>query len=574
MAEMERGEVVGGRYRIVGTLGVGGMGAVYRAVQEPLGREVALKVIAPGLASDADAVERFRREAKAASALSHPNIVTVFDFGDDGGTLFIAMELLSGEGLDGVVRRGPTPARRAIPIMRGICAALAEAHAKGIVHRDLKPANVMLTSTSTQHDVVKVVDFGIARIADGGDGRTLTQEGAVVGTPGYVAPELFDGAAPSATTDLYALGVLAYELLCGTTPFPGVTPREVLKAVLFGEPLPLRRFAQDVPSALEGLVLSLLARDPRQRPPNAKAVDDALAGIDPAASLPPLPPLPPLPLASSSSSSPSTQVLTSLTMPLTEQGEAPTPVGPPRHAPPPPITSSSPSPPSPPSPAAPLSMSPSPPSPPSPPITPSPPSPITSFAPSPSPPSPPSPAAPLSMSTSPLAGPRRVSGWGIAAVAAAVVAVVVVVVVRPTLKVGAAVSPAPSPSWPLVEIPAAVFNKSVPVDAVLEAEFAVYGILPVEAGSVLSDERRDEWLAEAKTAARVEHNQSRAAARLLGILRYRPTDADAHRELGNVFLSLEREDASRFHRERFLALAPTSPDRAKVLQAMKHAVTE
>lgn len=304
-ASLVPGSVVAGRDRVLNPVGAGGMGTVYRAVEEPLGREVALKVISPGLARDPDVVERFRREAKAASALAHPHIVTVFDFGQDGETLFIAMELLVGEGLDDVVRRGPMPVARALPILRGISAALAEAHARGIIHRDLKPQNVMLTSTSTQQDVARVVDFGIARMAKGG-GRTLTQTGVVVGTPGYVAPETFDGASPSPSSDLYALGVLAYELLCGTPPFPGVTPREILKAVLFGEPLPLRNFARDVPPALEVLVLALLARDPTKRPASAKDVDQALAAI-PTTSLSSLPPLP-LP-SLSPSSSPSTRVM-------------------------------------------------------------------------------------------------------------------------------------------------------------------------------------------------------------------------------------------------------------------------
>jgi eukaryotic-like serine/threonine-protein kinase len=213
------GTVVAGRYRVIGKLGEGGMGAVYRAIQEPLGREVALKVIAPALTKDADSVERFRREAKAASSLSHPNIVTVFDFGEDNGLLFLAMELIPGIGLDQAIRRGPMSPQRAIPILRGVCAALAEAHAHGIIHRDLKPQNIMLTSTSTQQDVVKVVDFGIARLADHGN-AALTRTGAVVGTPGYVAPEFFDGAPASPMSDLYAVGVVAYELLAGVTPFP------------------------------------------------------------------------------------------------------------------------------------------------------------------------------------------------------------------------------------------------------------------------------------------------------------------------------------------------------------------
>jgi serine/threonine-protein kinase len=274
------GTVVAGRYRVVGKLGEGGMGAVYRAIQEPLGREVALKVIAPALTKDADSVERFRREAKAASSLSHPNIVTVFDFGEDNGLLFLAMELIPGIGLDQAVRRGPMSPQRAIPILRGVCAALAEAHAHGIIHRDLKPQNIMLTSTSTQQDVVKVVDFGIARLSDHGN-AALTRTGAVVGTPGYVAPEFFDGAPASPMSDLYAVGVVAYELLAGVTPFPSGSPREILKAVLFGEPQPLRVVAPHVPAPLEQFVTGLMSKDPTKRPSSARSIEAALAALQP-----------------------------------------------------------------------------------------------------------------------------------------------------------------------------------------------------------------------------------------------------------------------------------------------------
>ncbi len=274
------GTVVAGRYRVVGKLGEGGMGAVYRAIQEPLGREVALKVIAPALTKDADSVERFRREAKAASSLSHPNIVTVFDFGEDNGLLFLAMELIPGIGLDQAIRRGPMSPQRAIPILRGVCAALAEAHAHGIIHRDLKPQNIMLTSTSTQQDVVKVVDFGIARLADHGN-AALTRTGAVVGTPGYVAPEFFDGAPASPMSDLYAVGVVAYELLAGVTPFPSGSPREILKAVLFGEPQPLRVVAPHVPAPLEQFVTGLMSKDPTKRPSSARSIEAALAALQP-----------------------------------------------------------------------------------------------------------------------------------------------------------------------------------------------------------------------------------------------------------------------------------------------------
>ncbi len=275
---LSKGAVVAGRYRIVAQLGEGGMGAVYRATQEPLGREVALKVMSAALSQDAGAIERFQREAKASSSLAHPNIVTVFDFGDDQGSLFIAMELIPGRGLDGLLEQGPMPWRRAASILRGICAALYEAHEKGIVHRDLKPANVIITSTATQSDVPKVVDFGIAKLRDSGP-KNLTMTGAVVGTPGYVAPELFHGIEPSPAADLYALGVLAFDLLCGGPPFKGNTAAELLKQHLFDPPPAPSSVMAGLPLAFDALVLSLLEKDPARRPASALEVDRTLASI-------------------------------------------------------------------------------------------------------------------------------------------------------------------------------------------------------------------------------------------------------------------------------------------------------
>lgn len=254
------------------------MGAVYRATQEPLGREVALKVMSAALSKDAGAIERFQREAKASSSLSHPNIVTVFDFGDDNGSLFLAMELIPGKGLDTLLEHGAMPWRRAVGILRGICAALSEAHAKGIVHRDLKPANVIITSTTTQVDVPKVVDFGIAKLKDSG-AKNLTMTGAVVGTPGYVAPELFHGIEPSSAADLYALGVLAFDMLCGRPPFKGDTAAQLLKQHLFDPPPAPSSVMEGLPANLDVLVLSLLEKDPNRRPLSALDVDRSLAAI-------------------------------------------------------------------------------------------------------------------------------------------------------------------------------------------------------------------------------------------------------------------------------------------------------
>ena len=282
------GALIAGRYRVVDKLGEGGMGAVYRCVQEPLGREVALKVITAALTVDRGAIERFQREAKASSSFLHPNIVTVYDYGKDdaSGLLFLAMELIPGTPGDKLVDQGPVPWRRAVTILRGVCAALAEAHARGVVHRDLKPANILVTATTTQQDIAKVVDFGIAKMKDGS--VTLTMTGAVVGTPGYVAPELFDGKEPSSQTDLYALGVVAFEFLCGRAPFPGRTPLELIKAHILSAPPAPSSWVSEIPAALDAVVLSLLEKDPARRPQSAQAVDAALARLasDPTADRP------------------------------------------------------------------------------------------------------------------------------------------------------------------------------------------------------------------------------------------------------------------------------------------------
>lgn len=276
--ELAPGSVVAGRYRIVARLGEGGMGAVYRATQEPLGREVALKVMSAALAQDKDAIERFHREARASSSLSHPNIVTVYDFGEDRGALYLAMELIPGTPLDALLEQGPLPWPRALTILRGVCAALTEAHTKGIIHRDLKPANVIVSATSTHVDVAKVVDFGIAKLKETGN-KSLTMTGAIVGTPGYVAPELFHGLEPSPQADLYALGVMAFDILCGGPPFKGNTAAELLKQHLFDPPPAPSSRAAGLPPALDALVLSLLEKDPSKRPASARDVDAALAAL-------------------------------------------------------------------------------------------------------------------------------------------------------------------------------------------------------------------------------------------------------------------------------------------------------
>lgn len=217
---LARGTVVAGRYRILDVLGEGGMGTVYRAEQPALHRQVALKVVRPELSADPHMVARFEREALASSRISSPHVVVVHDFGrDDGGLLYLIMELLEGESLaDKMDREGAFPVSEALRIARDIARGLEVAHEAGVVHRDLKPDNVFLT----RQGGLKVLDFGIARIVEGPGGSTAgnpTMTGTIVGTPVYMSPEAISRAPVGPAADLYALGVLLYEMLAGEPPF-------------------------------------------------------------------------------------------------------------------------------------------------------------------------------------------------------------------------------------------------------------------------------------------------------------------------------------------------------------------
>jgi serine/threonine protein kinase len=248
------------------------MGRVYRARQVGLDRAVALKVLLPSLAADEELVARFHREMRATTAIEHPNTVRVYDYGTaEDGQLFLALEFLEGRTLDDViVDDAPLEPARAAHIARGIARALAAAHHHSIVHRDLKPENVMLVERYGRRDFVKVLDFGLARLTEASEDDALTATGIRVGSPMYMAPEYIEHFTVAPPADLYALGVLLYQLLTGRTPFRG-RPYELLTKHISEEPEPPSKYAP-VPQWLEAMTLQLLAKKPADRPKDAEAV--------------------------------------------------------------------------------------------------------------------------------------------------------------------------------------------------------------------------------------------------------------------------------------------------------------
>lgn len=253
--------VVAGRYRLVDRIGSGGMGEVWRARDERLERDVAVKLI--DLASNPDplAEARFRREGVAAAGLSHPNVVTVYDAGMDGQIAFLVMELLRGQTLSAVIReRGSLPMEVALPLARAVAEALAALHRLGIIHRDVKPANVMVTPTS-----VKVLDFGIAQLAPD-SGHTLTTTATTMGTAAYMSPEQASGTPVTTATDWYAFGCVLMAMLTGQPPFLGPNPIGVAAQQISASPPRLRDRRPDLSPVLDDLIAGLLSKDPALRP--------------------------------------------------------------------------------------------------------------------------------------------------------------------------------------------------------------------------------------------------------------------------------------------------------------------
>jgi eukaryotic-like serine/threonine-protein kinase len=261
-----------GRYRIVRKLGTGGMANVYLAEDEVLGRRVAIKILNDRHAGDDQFVERFRREAKNAASLSHPNIVSIYDRGEAEGTYYIAMEYLDGRSLkELIVARGPAPVNVAIDYARQILGAIRFAHRHGIVHRDIKPHNVLVDAEGR----LKVTDFGIARAGV----SQMTEAGSIIGTAQYLSPEQAKGAPVDQTSDLYSVGVVLYELLTGVVPFSGDTPVEIAMKHLSSAPEPPSAKRAEVPRELDLVVLRALAKDPADRYQSAEEMDADLVRV-------------------------------------------------------------------------------------------------------------------------------------------------------------------------------------------------------------------------------------------------------------------------------------------------------
>jgi serine/threonine protein kinase len=270
------GRILAGKYELTTRLGLGGMGEVYRAVHRSLGVEVAVKIMHPQVAAVDEYVRRFRREAYAASMLQHRNVVRVFDFGEDQGLLFIVMEYLRGEPMNGWLSHPPSPPplEKCAELLAQVLDAFDAAHTAGIVHRDLKPENVFITVEDDGQRVAKVVDFGLAHVEDYRDaGPTLTKGDIVSGTPEYMSPEQCRSLAVGASTDIYAIGCLLTEMLQLAPPFTG-NPVEVMTQQMFVPPPPLKRppGAEPVPPLLERLRLSLLAKAPEHRPRDMREI--------------------------------------------------------------------------------------------------------------------------------------------------------------------------------------------------------------------------------------------------------------------------------------------------------------
>jgi serine/threonine-protein kinase len=290
------GQVVADRYHVTKKLGEGGMGQVYLAEHVKMGRRSAIKVMNPAMVHDPDAVARFNREAANASRITHPNVCAIYDFGETSdGLIYLAMEFIEGEPLTDLLKREESlPVGRAVGIFAQVADALQAAHDLGIVHRDLKPDNIMMARGRSGADVVKVVDFGIAKAMSGDDSQKVTKTGLVVGTPEFMSPEQLAGDQVDGRTDIYALALVFYKMLTGKLPFDANTVQEMMVKRLTDTPLTLAaaRPTVNYPAGLQATLDAALARDPVERYQSAaKFASDvaAVAGTGRGAAAAPMP---------------------------------------------------------------------------------------------------------------------------------------------------------------------------------------------------------------------------------------------------------------------------------------------
>ena len=273
-----------GHYEILSPLGAGGMGEVYRAKDPRLGREVALKVLPEALAQDRERLSRFEQEARAASALNHPNIVTIHEIGREGDVAFIAMELVDGKTVRELIASGPMPVRRLLNVAAQIADGLSKAHAAGIVHRDLKPENVMVSTDG----FVKILDFGLAKLVEPASGEASamltmtaqpTQPGTVLGTVGYMSPEQASGEPLDFRSDQFSLGSIVYEMATGKKAFQRKTAAETMAAIIREQPEPVGRLRTDLPSPVQWILERCLSKDREDRYASTKDLARDLVGV-------------------------------------------------------------------------------------------------------------------------------------------------------------------------------------------------------------------------------------------------------------------------------------------------------
>jgi serine/threonine protein kinase len=272
------GQIVDERYKLIERLGGGGMGSVYRAERVTLGRSVAVKFLHPNLGSRPDFVQRFQREAMAMSKLYHVHCAALYDCGVHGGTPYLVLEYIPGRTLASDLQAGPMEPRRAVGIIRQVLEALRYLHRRNIVHRDLKPQNVMLVSSSGGADFVKVLDFGMAKVVAGEQRRDITVQGFIVGTPSVMAPEQIRQKPVDGRTDVYAAGILLYEMVVGHKPFQHPETEKLMHMQLDTPPVPPSELLGPgaIHPAIEAAILCALEKDPRQRFQSAQAMSDAL----------------------------------------------------------------------------------------------------------------------------------------------------------------------------------------------------------------------------------------------------------------------------------------------------------